>query len=109
MTIKSIKFNNIFLNSRNLLKSAYIYFEYIFKEVLNMAVNKVLSSTSLSIEVQSGTDAAGLPVFKKKSFSGIKLDAADQNIYDVAVAISGVINNTVRDYYVNNTSKLTNI
>ncbi|MEQ8156399.1 MAG: DUF1659 domain-containing protein, partial [Clostridiaceae bacterium] len=46
-----------------------------------MAVNKVLSSTSLSIEVQSGTDAAGLPVFKKKSFSGIKLDAADQNIY----------------------------
>ena len=74
-----------------------------------MAVNKVLSSTSLSIEVQSGTDAGGLPVFKKKSFSGIKLDAADQNIYDVAVAISGVINNTVRDYYVNNTSKLTSI
>jgi len=72
-----------------------------------MAVNKVLSSTSLSIEVQSGTDAGGLPIFKKKSFSGIKLDAADQNVYDVAVAISGVVNNAVRDYYVNNTSKLT--
>jgi len=74
-----------------------------------MAVNKVLNATSLSIEVQSGTDAAGLPIFKKKSFTGVKVDAAVQNVYDVAVAISGVINNAVRDYYVNDTSKLTNI
>jgi len=40
-------------------------------EVLYMAVNKVLNAVSLSIEVQNGTDAAGLPVYRKKNFSAL--------------------------------------
>ncbi|MEQ8156772.1 MAG: DUF1659 domain-containing protein [Clostridiaceae bacterium] len=72
-----------------------------------MAVNKVLNSASLSIEVQSGTDAAGLPVYSKKNFSGVKVDALPQNIFDVAEAVKAVLSNPARDYYVNETSKLT--
>ncbi|MEQ8156167.1 MAG: DUF1659 domain-containing protein [Clostridiaceae bacterium] len=71
-----------------------------------MAVNKVLDSVSLSIEVQNGTDAAGLPVYRKKNFSGIKVDALPQNVFDVSEAVKAVLANPTRDYYLNETSKL---
>ncbi|MBL4933035.1 DUF1659 domain-containing protein [Clostridium paridis] len=74
-----------------------------------MAVNKVLNSISLSIEVQSGTDATGHPVYKKKSFSGVKLDAAAQNVFDVAEAVKAVLSNPTRDYFLSETSKISNI
>ncbi|AQS09587.1 hypothetical protein CLOBY_17160 [Clostridium saccharobutylicum] len=41
-----------------------------------MAVTKSIQTTSLSIEVQSGTDKAGLPIYTKKTFSNVKTDAA---------------------------------
>lgn len=74
-----------------------------------MAVNKTLNSTVLSIEVQNGTDKAGLPVYRKKSFSGIKLNAIPENIYDVAEAIKVVLGNSTRDYFLSDTSKISNI
>ncbi len=37
-----------------------------------MAVNKAVESTSISIEVQNGTDKAGDPTFAKKTFSNVK-------------------------------------
>ncbi|MBL4930370.1 MULTISPECIES: DUF1659 domain-containing protein [Clostridium] len=73
-----------------------------------MAINKVINSTTLSLEVQSGTDAAGAPVFRKKNFSGIKLTAAPENVLDVAQAIKGILNNPTRDLFLNETSKLSN-
>ncbi|MEQ8156636.1 MAG: DUF1659 domain-containing protein [Clostridiaceae bacterium] len=60
-----------------------------------------------SIEVQNGTDAAGLPVYRKKNFSGIKLDALPQNIFDVSEAVKAVLANPARDYFLSETSKLT--
>ena len=38
-----------------------------------MAVNKIIDSTSLSIEVQNGTDKAGDATFTKKTFSNVKM------------------------------------
>jgi len=73
-----------------------------------MAVSKVLNSASLSIEVENGTDKAGLPVYRKKNFSGVKIDAAPANVFDVAEAIKGVLSSGTRDYYLNEISKLAN-
>jgi len=73
-----------------------------------MAVTKVISTTSLSIEVQSGTDLAGDPTFTKKTFSNLKTDTATQNVFDVAEAIKGVLAASTRDYFVNESSSLVN-
>lgn len=56
-----------------------------------MAVNKLLNTTSLSIEVKTGEDKMGDPIFSKKSFSNIKNNADPQNVLDVATAIKGIL------------------
>ena len=73
-----------------------------------MAVNKVLNTTSLTIEVESGTDKSGAKTYSKKTFSGVKTTAAPQNVYDVAEAIKAVLGVPTRDYYLNEASKLVN-
>ena len=73
-----------------------------------MAVTKVISTTSLSIEVQSGTDKAGDAIYSKKTFSNVKTDAAAQNVFDVAEAIKDVLSASTRDYFVNESSSLVN-
>ncbi|WP_212904973.1 DUF1659 domain-containing protein [Clostridium polyendosporum] len=73
-----------------------------------MAISKVLNSVSLSIEVENRTNKTGAKVYRKKNFSGVKIDAAPQNVFDVAEAIKGVLSNSTRDYYLNETSKLVN-
>lgn len=73
-----------------------------------MAVSKSLQTTSLSIEVQSGTDKAGDAVYTKKTFSNVKTDAAAQDIYDVAEAMKAVMSVKTRDYFVNESSSLAN-
>lgn len=73
-----------------------------------MAVSKSLASATFSIEVENGTDKTGAAVYKKRTFSGIKSDAAPQNVFDMAEAIKAVLGSTTRDYYLNETSKLVN-
>ena len=71
-----------------------------------MAVNKVVNGTSLTIEVQKGTDAAGDPVYTKKSFSNLRNDVAEQNAYDVAEAIKAVLEASTRNTSLNVSSEL---
>ena len=71
-----------------------------------MTVTKVLDTTAFSIEVESGTDKTGSKIYKKKTFSGIKTNAAPENIFDVAEAIKVVLSGSTRDYYLNEASKL---
>ena len=73
-----------------------------------MAVTKVISTTSLSMEVQSGTDLAGDPTYTKKTFSNVKTGANIQDVFDVAEAIKGVLEASTRDYFVNESSSLVN-
>ncbi|MGG7153627.1 DUF1659 domain-containing protein [Clostridium neonatale] len=72
-----------------------------------MAVNKSVESTSVTIEVQNGTDKAGDPTFAKKTFSNVKEDADLQAVYDVADAIKNIMDGATRDTLVNVTSSLT--
>ena len=71
-----------------------------------MATSKIISTTSLSIEVQSSVDKAGDPIYTKKNFSNIKNNADPQNVFDVAQAIKGVLSANTRDVYLNEASAL---
>lgn len=61
-----------------------------------MAINKLVTDTSLSIEVQKGVDKAGDPIYTKKTFSNLRNDVVEQNAYDVADAIKGVLEASTR-------------
>ena len=56
-----------------------------------MAAEKILNSTSLSIEVRSGVDSKGVDTYAKKSFPNLRNDVVEQNAYDVAEAIKTVL------------------
>lgn len=73
-----------------------------------MAINKVLKTKSLSMEVKSGVDAKGVATYAKKSFPNLRVDCAAQNAYDVAEAIKAVLEQPTRAYFFNNSSKLIN-
>ena len=73
-----------------------------------MAVSKVVTGTSMTIEVQKGVDKAGDPVYSKKSFSNLRNDVDLQNAYDVASAIKGVLEANSRDVALIVTSDLVN-
>ncbi len=73
-----------------------------------MAVNRVINGTSLTIEVQKGTDAAGDPLYTKKSFSNLRNDVDEQNAYDVAEAIKSVLEASTRSTSLIVSSELVN-
>ena len=73
-----------------------------------MAVTKTVSETSLSIEVQKGTDKAGNPTFTSKTFSNLRNDVDEQNAYAVAEAIKAVLEASTRSTSLNVSSKLIN-
>ena len=73
-----------------------------------MAITKVASSKSLSIEIQSGTDTSGQPTYAKKSFANVRKDVDAQNAYDVAEAIKVVLEQPTRSYFLNSASTLVN-
>lgn len=74
-----------------------------------MAVDKIASSKSLSIEVKSGVDAQGADTYAKKSFANIRTGVAAQNAYDVAEAIKAVLEQPTRSYFLNSASTLQSI
>ncbi|HAG10282.1 MAG TPA: hypothetical protein DCK76_02595 [Desulfotomaculum sp.] len=55
-----------------------------------MAVEKVSSGSVLNLEVQTGVDAQGNPVYRSRNYKGISSSATDQDLYDVAQAIAGL-------------------
>ncbi|GEP63132.1 hypothetical protein CBE01nite_09000 [Clostridium beijerinckii] len=73
-----------------------------------MAVTKVMNSATLSIEVQKGTDKAGDPIYSKKSFSNVRINADAQNVYEVAEAIKLVLDASTRDSFITESSSLIN-
>ncbi|WP_026887563.1 DUF1659 domain-containing protein [Clostridium beijerinckii] len=73
-----------------------------------MAVTKVIDSTSLSIEVKSGTDEKGAATYSKKSFANIRNGVDEQSAYDVAEAIKAVLSEPTRTYFLNHSSEIVN-
>lgn len=73
-----------------------------------MAVTATPKSKTLAIEVQTSTDKAGDPIYGKKSFSGVKLAATDQSVYNVAEAIKVVLKASTRATLINEVDTLVN-
>lgn len=74
-----------------------------------MAITTTLKSKTLAIEVETGQDKSGDPIYSKKSFSGIKLTATDQSVYNVAEAIKTVLGVSTRDTYLNEVETVANV
>jgi len=55
-----------------------------------MPVNRVPGGTVLQLELQTGVDAQGNPVYRNKNLRYVKPDAADQDVFDVAQALAGL-------------------
>lgn len=55
-----------------------------------MAVNKVPTGTVLRLQLQTGVDTEGNPVYRNKSLNYVNPTAADQDVFDVATALGGL-------------------
>lgn len=74
-----------------------------------MAVTATLKSKTLAIEVETGLDKAGDPIFSKKSFSGVKLTATDESVYNVAEAIKSVLSVNTGETFLNEVETVLNV
>lgn len=62
-----------------------------------MAVNSVLSQSSMTIKYKDGIDLTGKDVIKAKKFSNIKVTADDQSILDTANALAPLLQYEITD------------
>lgn len=56
-----------------------------------MAIYATPVDSDLILAVQTGTDQAGNPTYNRVRYSRLKATAADQDVYDVAAAIAGLM------------------
>jgi len=71
-----------------------------------MATNKVIETTTLSIEVENGVDKGGNTIYTKKTFSGLKNNADAEKLNALAEGISDILKADTRYFYVTETSIL---
>ncbi len=71
-----------------------------------MEAKKDPKSSSLVIELKSGTNDSGADTFKKKSFSNVKVDAPINNVLIVAKAIASLLDAPIRNIMLNEVSIL---
>lgn len=55
-----------------------------------MAVVKQPYACSLKLKYQTGVNASGDPLYVNRNFSKTKMSAADQDLYDVAMALNSL-------------------
>ena len=63
-----------------------------------MAINKVPATVSLVMEIQIGTDEEENPIYRKKSFSGVKTEASADDIHAVATALAKVLEHPTENF-----------
>lgn len=62
----------------------------------------------LVVRYQTGVSEGGSPIVRQKSLSGIKETAADQDVYDVATALFGLLQHPLVQVRRDNRLLLTN-
>ena len=73
-----------------------------------MPVNKVPGVTTLRMQYQTGVDGSGDPIYRRKSLNNVKANAADQDLFDVAQAVSGLQEYTLVSVFRDDNSELVN-
>ena len=55
-----------------------------------MATQKIPTKSTLNIQVQTGINSSGQPILINRSYSGVKVDATDEDVMAVGQAIAAV-------------------
>lgn len=55
-----------------------------------MAVEVRPLNSTLQLTYDMGSDGDGKQIYRRRSYSNVKVDAADQDVFDVATAIIGL-------------------
>jgi hypothetical protein len=55
-----------------------------------MAVVSTPQGSTLRLRVQTGEDGSGNPVYRNRSYNKVKSAATDQDVFEVALALSGL-------------------
>ncbi|MNP09940.1 hypothetical protein D3C76_1020680 [compost metagenome] len=71
-----------------------------------MSIEQVPQSLSLVIKINTGTNANGAPIYKKKTLSNVKPNASNESIHAVAEAISALLSDDAEEYLTILTSEL---
>jgi hypothetical protein len=58
-----------------------------------MAVESTVLSSKMVLKLNNGADENGNPIVRSKTYSNMNNDAVDQEVYDVAEAISALQTN----------------
>ena len=74
-----------------------------------MAVVANERDSVLVVTYQIGTELDGSPILRTRSFSNVKADALDQDIYDVANALYGLQENPLINVRRDKRADLTNV
>ncbi|CAB1262597.1 conserved hypothetical protein [Clostridiaceae bacterium BL-3] len=73
-----------------------------------MAVNSIMLQTSVVLRYKDGLDDQGKEIIKGQRFSNVKIDASDQDIYDVAKEIEKLLGKTLDELVREDESSITN-
>lgn len=74
-----------------------------------MALESRAYPSTLQLVYDMGTDEDGKKISRRRSYTNVKSEAADQDLYDVALAIAGLQTNVVNQVLVNEKTELVNI
>lgn len=55
-----------------------------------MAVTSTVKRTRLQLKMNTGNDDKGKAIIRSKTYSNIKVNALDENIYGVGLALAGL-------------------
>jgi hypothetical protein len=74
-----------------------------------MALESRAYPSTLQLVYDMGTDEDGKKISRRRSYTNVKSEAADQDLYDVALAIAGLQSNVINQVLVNEKTELVNI
>ncbi len=55
-----------------------------------MAINAIVKETKLKLQLDGGLNDKGNPIVKSKTFSKVKTDAANDNLFSAAESLAGL-------------------
>lgn len=62
-----------------------------------MAIESLPLKAAMVVSFQTGITPDGAPIIRKKTFSNVRFDAAEQDLYDIAHALFSLTDHPVLD------------
>ena len=74
-----------------------------------MALESRAYPSTLQLVYDMGTDEDGKKLSRRRSYTNVKSEAVEQDLFDVALAISGLQTNVINQILVNEKTQLVNV